>query len=107
MYIEKLKDPPCTEHEINTAYEEYQMARNRLTSTLLNLHEEDYKNIIENGDDKKLWAKINWSGRHNSNSQYIPIEIISNYFEQLYQPLVTNEKWGNGKITIECLHTDN
>ena len=92
LYIEKLKKPPCTEHEMSKAYEEYQMARNRLTSTLLNLHEEEYKNIIENGDDKKLWAKINWSGRHNSNSQHIPIQIISNYFEQLHQPLDTNEK---------------
>ena len=60
LYIKKLKNPPCTEHEMNKAYEEYQMARNRLTSTLLNLHEEEYKNIIKNGDDKKLWAKINW-----------------------------------------------
>ena len=77
---------------MNKANEEYQMVRNRLTSTLLNLREEEYKNIIENGDDKKLWSKINWSGRHNSNSQHIPIQMISNYFEQLYQPLDTNEK---------------
>ena len=92
IYSEKVKNPLCSEQDIDMAYKVYQDARNRLNGTIFNFHENIYRNIIENGDEKKLWARINWSGRSTPTKQDIPIQLMSNYFEQLYQPLDTNEK---------------
>ena len=56
-------------------------------------HENVYKDIIGSGDERKLWAKINWSGRlKDSAAENIPIQVKSNYFEKLYQPLDIDEK---------------
>ena len=78
---------------VNTALEKYQTARNRLAAITLKANENKYKNIIEHGDERKLWSEINWSGKHkDAVSQQIPIEVMSNYFESLYQPLDLNEK---------------
>ena len=92
LYFEKLNNPICFEDEIKRAFQDYQISRNKLNGTLFNFHENNYRNIIESGDVKKLWSKINWSGRNTASNHTIPIQMMSNYFEQLYQPLDINEK---------------
>ena len=57
---------------------------------------------MQQGDERKLWSEINWSGKYKeSTSQQIPIQIMHNYFERLYQPLDIDEK-----NKMESLHTD-
>ena len=101
-YVNKMQNPLVDERDTNNAYEKYPTERNKLTTNIFKSHEEKYKSIIQQGDERKLWAEINWSGRYKeSSNQQIPIQIMYNYFEQLYQPLDINET-----NTMEKLHTD-
>ena len=100
-YINKVQNV-SDEAVTNSAYNKYQVARNRLNASTFKEYEDKYKNIIEHGDERKLWSEINWSGRHKeSTNQQIPIQVMSNYFERLYQPLDLNEK-----DEMKNLHSD-
>ena len=101
-YIESTQNQLSNKEEIEADYENYQTARNKMNSKVFKSHEDKYKVILENGDDQKLWSEINWSGQHKgSGKQQIPIQVMSNYFEQLYQPLDINEKY-----EMQNLHTN-
>ena len=66
----------------NSAYDKYQLARNRLNNCTFIAYEDKYKHIIDHGDERKLWSEINWSGRHNETiSQQIPIQVMSDYLD--------------------------
>ncbi len=102
IYMEKSQNLLHNEDEIQKAYQTYQSARNNLDANIFQFHENKYKNILNNCDEKKLWSEINWSGGHKVHAvQYLPIQVMSNYFEQLYQPLDINEN-----NEMELLHTD-
>ena len=91
--MQKLKDPHYKEDEIITSYKAYQLAHNRMNASSFKFHEGIYKEILENGDVKKLWSEIYWSGRYREcKNQNIPGEVMANYFERLYQPLDIKEK---------------
>ena len=92
-YVIEVQKKNSNQNKIGNAYDKYQAARNKMNADVFNAHEEKYKNILQLGDEQKLWSEINWSGRYkDSPSQQIPIQIMSNYFEKLYQPLDKNEK---------------
>ena len=72
------------EDEIITSYKAYQLARNRMNASSFQFYEVIYKEILENGDVKKLCSEINWSGRYRGyKNETIPVEVMSNYFERL------------------------
>ena len=101
-YINKIQNPFVDERETSNAYEKYKTERNRLATNIFKVHEEKYKSIMQQGNERKLWAEINWSGKYKESSrQQIPMQIMYNYFEQLYQPLDINEK-----NNMKNLHTD-
>ena len=73
-----------------------------MDADVLQFHENKYKNILNNCDEKKLWSEINWSGGQKVfATQHMPTQVIADYFEQLYQPLDIK---GNNKMLD--LHTD-
>ena len=101
-YIETAQNELSNKEELNMDYKNYQAARNNMNAKVFQSHEDKYKYILENGDEQKLWSEINWSGQHRSAvKQQIPIRVMSDYFEQLYQPLDINEK-----EEMQKLHTD-
>ena len=91
-YINKIQNQ---EDETTTqiAYANYQEARNKLNIVTFKHYEDKYKLILEEGDNRKLWSEINWAGKHKDHSnQQIPIQVVSDYFERLYQPIDINER---------------
>ena len=99
VYINKIQNMN-NEVEINTAYHNYQAARDRLNSSTFKILEDKYRHIINHGDDRKLWNEINWSGKQNVIlKQQIPMQVMSDYFERLYQPLDLNETNEMNNIT--------
>ena len=75
-YVNKMQNPLVDERDTNNAYEKYHTERNKLTINIFKSHEEKYKSILQQGDERKLWAEINWSGRYKeSSNQQIPIQI--------------------------------
>ena len=95
-YINKIQNQ---EDETTTqiAYANYQEARNKLNIATFKHYEDKYKLILEEGDNRKLWSEINWAGKHKDYSnQQIPIQVVSDYFERLYQPISAKDvKWNN------------
>ena len=90
-YISKIESTD-DESELKAAYTRYQLARNQLNRSTFSMYENKYKQILEHGDERKLWSEINWSGKHkNSPNQQIPMSVMTEYFEKLYQPLDLNE----------------
>ena len=83
----------CNKDQMEESLQEYQNALNKLNYTIIKQQESKYKMIVKSGDSKKLWAEINWSGKHKEKYQNnIPIQSMANYFEKLYEPLDINEK---------------
>ena len=79
--------------QVEESLQEYQNARNKLNDSIIKQQENNYKMITDSGDSKKLWAEINWSGKYREKLQNnIPIQLMANYFEKLYEPLDINEK---------------
>ena len=94
-YVEIVQNKSSNEGKIAEADENYQTARNRLNAKVFQFNEDKYRNILENGDGQKLWSEINWTRQYKElTRQQIPIQVMSNYLEQLYQPLDINEKDG-------------
>ena len=64
-----------------------------MNNTIIRQQESKYTKITENHDDKILWSEINWSVKHKEKSQgIIPVQLMADYFEKLYEPLDKNEK---------------
>ena len=102
VYVEKSRDESADNAEVQEAYENYQSARNALNAEVFQYHEEKYKNILNSNDTRKLWSEINWSGGHKTSAEHrIPIRVMSDYFEHLFQPLDINES-----KQLEDMHTD-
>ena len=56
------------------------------------MHENRYKDIIQNHDERKLWKEIDWSGKHTGEKKVlVPIKPMADYFEILYEPPDRNE----------------
>ena len=101
-YMQKAQNCAINEDEVNESYETYQSACNTLDANVFQFHEDKYKIILDNLDEYKLWSEINWSGGHKSSAEYqIPIQVMSNYFKHLFQPLDLNEN-----KQLEDLHTE-
>ena len=48
--------------------------------------DDKYKVIMEEGDNKKLWAEINWSGMQNGHvKQEIPIQVMTHRLRLIRQ----------------------
>ena len=55
-------------------------------------YEKQYKTILESNDTRALWRKIDWSGKYNNHSKHhMPIQVMADYFENIYEPLDINE----------------
>ena len=90
LFHEYIFHIQCDSHslQIKEAYEKYQSARNKLDTKSSQFFENEYKEIINDGNEKDLWSKINWSGQHKQRNQpKIPMQEMTTYFETLYQPL--------------------
>ena len=100
-YLSKLQTH-AGESVISSAYKKYQVARNILNTITFKNYEDKYKDITEHRDERKLWSEINWSGRYkDASSQQIPIQVMRDYFERLYQPLDLDET-----AEMKNLHSD-
>ena len=105
LYLEYVTALKNSSHDCNDRYTVYQVSRNKrnkLNASVFSSHERKYKSIIQNNDDRMLWKNINWSGKYNSeNNPKIPIQVMADYFEKLYEPLDLNET-----KEMESLHTN-
>ena len=89
----KVSEQTCSQEELAIIYENYQNARNNLNGIIIKQQEIKYRSVIDNGDERKLWNEINWSGIHKEKQidNSLPIQVISDYFEKLYEPLNNSE----------------
>ena len=82
---------PNDDNRINKDLEEYQKARNNFNTNTCQLHESKYSNLLQNGDERKLWEEINWAGKYKAREDnHIHNETMADYFENLYEPLMKN-----------------
>ena len=87
-YVDGLSDEHCSDQRRKMNCESYQKQRNTLNNINMMKHENEYSNILKSGDDKKLWNKINWSGKLTSPPTNQPnVSELADHFETLYQPL--------------------
>ena len=98
-YLQTLKNKPGDAiHKYNL----YQESRNKLNGAVFASQGKIFKSILENKDDRRLWNNINWFGKYKDDSGHgIPVQIMADYFEKLYEPLEINES-----NEMNNLHTD-
>ena len=85
LFNNKSQNCATNEDVVKESYETYQSTRNTLHANVFQFHEDKYKIILDNLDERKLWFEIKWSGGHKSSAEYqIPIQAMYNYCEHLF-----------------------
>ena len=100
-YLDLIKIQPNNLDEIKQAYEIYQSKRNDLHVHYVERAYNQYKNVLQSNDGKKLWKMISWSGKLDNTTPAVhpPFEEIIEHFESLYEPL-------KGECDITTLKSD-
>ena len=72
-YLDLIRIQPTNIYEIKQAYDIYQSKRNDLHVQFLERSYNQYKNVLQSNDDRKLWKMISWSGKiEKGNSSCTP-----------------------------------
>ena len=92
QYLEKIKTS-SNSHDIKISYEKYQVKRNQLNKTLSETHHQQYKEVIESKDDRRMWRLIDWSGssRCEPPKNHPSVYEMSEHFQSLYDPIDDEE----------------
>ena len=91
-----------TKADVNNVYQNFQNARNKLNNTVIQQQENKFKMVMESQDEKRLWSEINWSGKYKERSEgNIPVQVMAEYFEKLYEPLDCREQFEMDNLTTD------